>query len=1204
MNRTTLPPIDSLARARRNYAAAIAVALTITTGLLILAALAGIDLLWPIGQDVRIILATGGIVLFVTWILFPSRQRWQRSTPHAAARAMEAARPEFGQQFRTALEVAERSAVASPEEEFFAEHLIAEARAALNRVSWSGLIPRMRLVACLGAGSVVAAALVLSATQWPEFRFALTRFLLPGLPNTYTGLAWTVAPKSFDDRHPPRFELRIERRLAEPVLYVREYGGEWVRTSMTALPDGRTWDIVLTGRTADLEMYAEAGDARTKTLDVKFEPIAKLTATRVHLEYPEYTGLPPADREKGDVSVVEDTHVSWQFTFNVVPKRLEWRIGSETPQELTVDGATKSVSVDWTAGASHENAVISVLDASGEAIDSWHFIAEGFADALPKVEILEPGQDREATSVSEIPVRIRAKDDFGISEIGLILEAAGEREWVLEKVIPDRRQREVTEIATVSLEKIPLTLRDNVRIYAYALDHKARGGPRAVSALRSIDIRQFKKRWMFMEAGGMLNIPKISKSLAQLGQLISKQRGIVSDTFLLRESTRSVGAAVTSSARPIAQRESAAAEEADQIHEQWLDAGAVPRDDITLLDTAGMQMNEAADSLGLKAQANLDVGFRTADRALSTLLQLRKALITLLMKAQGAEDGQKSEEQMRALADLAREAERLAHEEHDVRGQLAPEVAAGTNIEATRRQQEIVVNDGGELYAALVDHPQSIEGAIRLMGEAEKAYRDADQTLHGSKPTDATSALETAEQRLLDVAKFLRAMELNNVSETLAMLARDAEKDAQATQNPSESKNPSPGASGSGKPSASKDSKDSKDSPSTDGQEKTAKSDPAKDGQSNPDGKPQTAQEKAKQSAEQAARDTTLADEILAGLAEKAGQTKQAADSEAPPSDFNQTLGQRLAELREKIGAGKLAEELDKLAKSPSPDAAEDGKARSDAAGKLDAMAGNFRDAAKTIDAARSALLALAQAQADQLKKQLGGADPKGENKADGSDGKDGDKGKAKGKGKGDGKQPGKDGAGKNGEGKDGAGEKAGEQPGKGGGDKPGDQRMANNSQAEQKNGAKGGGNRPNGQAKGNASDAGADEKPPGDTKANGSGGISGNTDKAKEGPGGQAMGRFAQTLRDIGDNRLHELSIRLLNNGSFSRDAIPTIDEAVERIGELLSALPAANAPIAASGAPPEARRREVEDYFRNLSDDFAGEQKGDSLPPGQTSP
>ena len=123
------------------------------------------------------------------------------------------------------------------------------------------------------------------------------------------------------------------------------------------------------------------------------------------------------------------------------------------------------------------------------------------------------------------------------------------------KVIPELDQRNVSEIASAMLEKVPLTLRDNVRLFAYALDHKPRGGPRAVSPLRSIDIREFKKRWRFEECGGGGGggIPpdrqKVSDGLMQLGQIITAQRVVVSDTFLLRESTRSAAAAVTASAK-------------------------------------------------------------------------------------------------------------------------------------------------------------------------------------------------------------------------------------------------------------------------------------------------------------------------------------------------------------------------------------------------------------------------------------------------------------------------------------------------------------------------------------------------------------------------------------------------------------------------------------------------------------------------------
>lgn len=67
-------------------------------------------------------------------------------------------------------------------------------------------------------------------------------------------------------------------------------------------------------------------------------------------------------------------------------------------------------------------------------------------------------------------MRIRAKDDFGVSEVGFVLEAAGQREWVLEKVIDVRGQRDVSEVAPAMLEKVPVTPGANVRLYAYGLD--------------------------------------------------------------------------------------------------------------------------------------------------------------------------------------------------------------------------------------------------------------------------------------------------------------------------------------------------------------------------------------------------------------------------------------------------------------------------------------------------------------------------------------------------------------------------------------------------------------------------------------------------------------------------------------------------------------------------------------------------------------
>jgi hypothetical protein len=695
MTTDTLQPVASLARSRRLFATGILLAATATAALAALALLATVDVLVPFPKSLRVFLAAAGTLTLAVILFLKLRETRRRHRPQSAACAIEAARPELGQSIRTALELTQRGPAhdANDEEKWFAQRLVAQSEEALRKYSWRSLIPRARWAAWTCAALGIAVGLILAAARFPDFRLALTRLLSPATAGTYTQLGWVVAPNVFDDHHPPRFELRVDRRLAEPALFVRERGGEWTRAGLTPLPDGRSWDTVLTGRTSDFELYATAGDARTATHPVAFKPIPKLTAVSTQLMYPEYTGMNSETRTRGDVSAVEGTQVQWEFTFNVPPGRAEWRMGSESAQPLKVEGCTARAA--WTAGTSRGTAIVSVLDDSGEPIDSWRFTAEGFADALPTVELLEPAKDQEATSVTELPVRIRAKDDFGVSEVGLVLEAAGERDWVLEKVIDAHGQRDVSELTAAMLEKVPLTLRDNVRMYAYALDNKPRGGPRAVSPLRSIDIREFKKRWMFRDgdgAGGGANRQKISDGIMKLGEIIASQRGIVSDTFLLRESTRSSAAAALTAALPIGQRESALSEKSNALLETWTDEGVIAQDDITLLDTAGTQMAEAAARLGLVGQPNVEQGFETSDRALTTLLQLRKRLITVLMKCTGdCDKPPKSEDQMKPLSALAKEAERLAREEHDVRGQLAPEVSEGTNIEATRRQHEVAV---------------------------------------------------------------------------------------------------------------------------------------------------------------------------------------------------------------------------------------------------------------------------------------------------------------------------------------------------------------------------------------------------------------------------------------------------------------------------------------------------------------------------------
>ncbi|RYD62718.1 MAG: hypothetical protein EOP83_13890 [Verrucomicrobiaceae bacterium] len=925
-------------------------------------------------------------------------------------------------------------------------------------------------------------------------------------------------------------------RTAQPELLVRQNGKDWKPVELTRREDGKTWDVVFTGKTTDIEVKVLAGDAKVEEKTIAYRPLPKLIESKAVIAYPEYTGLESETVAGGDIRTVEDSTGTWDFTFNARPDRITWSIAGETPVELSAtQGATYSVSSQVKIGKAQGE--LAIYHADGERLDAWRFEIEGVVDKLPVVEIIEPTKDLELIATAEMPIRIRAKDDFGVAEIGLTLDAAGERRWIVETVIDAKNQKQVSEIARMMLDQIPLKITDNVRIHAYALDHKPRGGPRAVSPLRSVDIKQFQMRWYYAsgEGGEEEDEPDseaVSDAIMKLDQLIGSQRGILSDVFQTKESYRSnLTPEALSKTTDQATREQELASETQRTAMDWEQSGELPADDVALLGTAGIQMAEAA---GFLEMPDLVKGFNTSDRALSTLLQLRKELMKIIGKKGKKPD--KPEPPPPPLSELAKEARRIAGEEKDVASQITPDAAEGNNIESTRRQQEVALADTGELFAKLVDHAERTDGALRLMDEAEKAVAKADKTLRSDSPTNAPPELGVAEQRLLDFAIFLESMDLQKLSDTLRKLADNAEKNAKEQQKadqPAPGEGEKPGESpGEGQAQAKGEGK---------GQ---GQGEGAGEGQGEP--KDQATAAKEGEAAAKAAQATDLTNKILEELANKAAANQVAQeDAEATKTP----AAAALEAVKKSTDVAQLAKDLEALAKAQKEG---EGTAEQQAqlSERLGEMAREFRDAAASLDASLLAELNKAREQAAELKKDLA---QQGEGKTPG-------KGEGQKPGEGEGAIAAKEGAGKG----QGEGEKPGE--GQGQGDKPGKGEGEGEMASKDSKGQGGVGDKP------------------GDKK--GSGGKS-----EKDGPGGPSLGRFADTLERIRDEGGVGRLVLPLRAAPFDRSTIPLVDAADQRIKELIDRIPTDAGIASARGKLPEESLREIEDYFRDLSDDFGGE-------------
>lgn len=1181
-----LAPLATLAQARRRHARGIAIAGIIAAVAAVVGIVAALDTWLEWKSPVRSTLVAAIATTFI--VLLTKRLRLaKRHDSMEAARVIEEAHPEIGQKLRTALEVSARPAANDPDGTYFTDRLMRETGKELEAASWSKLVPSKQLwtkrATALGACAVVA----LVALMWGDFRHALKRIVLPHRDLTYTTVEWKSLPKGFDETHPPRLEFSVAGRQAQPELMVRQGKGDWKPVELTRREDGRTWDIVFTGKTADLQVKVLVGDAKVEEKTIAYRPIPKLVESKAVIAYPDYTGLEAETVPGGDIRCVEGSTATWDFTFNARPARVTWSVAGAPPIELAVKSDT-TFTVSSAVKAGKAQGELAIYHADGERLDGWRFEVEGVVDKLPVVEIVEPTKDLELISSAEMPIRIRAKDDFGVAEIGLILDAGGERRWVVETTYDKKNERQVSDLAQMMLDQIPLKITDNVRIHAYALDHKPRGGPRAVSPLRSVDIRQFQIRWYNggeMPGGGEPpDSEAISNALMKLDQIIGGQRGILSDVFQTKESYRTnlTPEALTKTGE-CATRQQELASETQRVGMAWESDGAIPADDVALMSTAGIQMAEAAGSL---EAPDLAKGFTTGDRALSTLLQLRKEFEKVLCKCKKPDKPE--ENPPMSLEDLAKEARRIAAEEKDVASKVAPDAIEANNLTATRRQQEVARADTGELYAKLVDHHERTEGAMRLMDDAEKAVAKADKTLRSETPANAAPELSVAEQDLLDFATFIESMDLEKLSDTLRKLADNAEKNAKE-QKKAEESGEQPGES----PSEAQAQAPSKGQGKGEGQgqgegQGESQEQAAAENQSKSQGKEQEKPGQAEspaqgQAAAEAAQATELADKILAELAKKAdaGQAGQE-DSEVPKSP----AAVALEAVKARTDAAKLAKDLEALAKAQKEGQGKgegQGTAEQQAelADRLGAMAREFRDAAASLDASLLAELSKAREQAAELKNDLAkqgeGKNPgKGEGQKPGENGqgavaaKDG-----QGQGKGEGDKPGKEGEGKGpGEGKkpgegQGQGEMASKEgKGQGQGDKPGEGEGQGQGEMASKDGK---------------GEGGMGDKP-GDKKGGG-----GNSEK--DGPGGPALGRFADTLERLRDEGGVGRMVFPLRAAPFDRSTIPLVDAADQRLKELIDRIPSEAGIASAHGKLPEESRREIEDYYRDLSDDFGGE-------------
>ncbi len=131
-------------------------------------------------------------------------------------------------------------------------------------------------------------------------------------------------------------------------------------------------------------------------------------------------------------------------------------------------------------------------------------------DQKPTIEIAKPGRDWQASSIEEVPVRVRAKDDFRVQNVELHYSVNG-GEWKTKPLSAQgpSQGKEVNQSALMRLEEMGelqanvaadthLTPGDIVTYYAVAKDRKQE----VQTDLFLIHVQPFERRFTQGQAGG------------------------------------------------------------------------------------------------------------------------------------------------------------------------------------------------------------------------------------------------------------------------------------------------------------------------------------------------------------------------------------------------------------------------------------------------------------------------------------------------------------------------------------------------------------------------------------------------------------------------------------------------------------------------------------------------------------------------------
>jgi len=406
--------------------------------------------------------------------------------------------------------------------------------------------------------------------------------------------------------------------------------------------------------TKPIEYRITAGELESPKYRIDIRRPLRLDEIKIELIPPAYTGQPKSVTLEPNLNVLQGTAATFELTFDkpvksaaIVqlrrPKPMD-DVGSDDPMIVPMEPrqpgsdpmTADQVSVPLTAAeikmlsvtlSIHEdcNYSITAQAVDGTSLPENKYRIRVREDQPPQVTIEEPDDAIEVHSLAELPMRIRVRDDYGLSRAGVIFQINNEQAIPLiaqDFAIIAAAANEFAETSKVSLttqivlEKVlpleffELTQKDSVMYFGFAEDNRPDLPQRTETDMRFIDIRPFKRTYQVIDPDPMTGM---GGGLKTIEELIKRQRFALNRTLQIEKQAAVGRKPDASTLDQLMQFETDLAKSVRETAEGLL---ARQFDDVELFFQAETAMLAAVDSLSVGKWGNATLQMKDALKAL------------------------------------------------------------------------------------------------------------------------------------------------------------------------------------------------------------------------------------------------------------------------------------------------------------------------------------------------------------------------------------------------------------------------------------------------------------------------------------------------------------------------------------------------------------------------------------------------------------